>query len=80
MKTLRFEKPEYIGDPINAVKIFNQKEVDELIIIDIDASKAGVGPNYNLIERIAGECFMPLTYGGGINTVEQAKENYSTRC
>ena len=72
VKTLRFEKPEYIGDPINAVKIFNQKEVDELIIIDIDASKAGVGPNYNLIERIAGECFMPLTYGG-INTVEQAK-------
>ena len=73
VKTLRFKNPEYIGDPVNAVKIFNQKEVDELIIIDINASKIGAEPDYRLIERIAGECFMPLTYGGGIATVEQAK-------
>ena len=67
VKTCRFKNPQYIGDPIN---IFNEKEVDEIIIIDITASKEGREPNFALIEEIAGECFMPLTYGGGIRSIE----------
>ncbi len=72
VKTIRFNEPTYIGDPINAVKIFNEKEVDELIILDIDASKKNGEPNYDLLKDIASECFMPVCYGGGIRTVEQA--------
>ncbi|MDE9567340.1 imidazole glycerol phosphate synthase subunit HisF, partial [Xenorhabdus bovienii] len=64
--------PKYIGDPINAVKIFNEKEADELIVIDIDASVNNVEPNYELIAKLAAECRMPLCYGGGIKTAEQA--------
>lgn len=74
VKTVRFRKPRYVGDPVNAVRIFNEKEVDELIVIDIDAGRAGVSVPLNLITRIAGECFMPMTYGGGIRTLDQIAE------
>ena len=73
VKTVKFQKPKYVGDPINAVKIFNEKKVDELIILDIDASKKGKSPDLKKLEIIANESRMPLTYGGGITTVEQAK-------
>jgi imidazole glycerol-phosphate synthase subunit HisF len=73
VKTRNFEKPKYIGDPINAIRIFNEKEVDELIVLDIDASKTSKEPDYEVIEQIAGECFMPLCYGGGIKTVDQVQ-------
>jgi cyclase len=73
VKTVRFKDAKYVGDPINAVKIFNEKEADELIVIDIDASSGGLAPNFRLIEQFAVECRMPLCYGGGIKTVEQAK-------
>jgi cyclase len=72
VKTLKFENPKYVGDPINAIRIFNDKEVDELMVIDINASKERREPNYAQIKEIAGECFMPLAYGGGVTTVEQA--------
>jgi len=70
-KTKNFENPQYIGDPINAVKIFNEKEVDELIIIDIKATIESKKINYDLINDIASEAFMPICYGGGINSIEQ---------
>ncbi|MCF6365351.1 MAG: AglZ/HisF2 family acetamidino modification protein [Bacteroidales bacterium] len=73
VKTVKFKKPNYIGDPINAVKIFNEKEVDELIFLDIEATKLGKEPDYNKIDEIASECFMPLGYGGGIRNLEQVK-------
>jgi len=72
VKTIGFEKPKYVGDPINAVKIFNEKEVDELIVLDIDASANNLTPNFDLIRKLAFECRMPFCYGGGITTVEQA--------
>lgn len=72
VKTRRFSHPTYIGDPNNAIRIFNEKEVDELIVIDIDASKYGRGPDLRLIEEFASECYMPVTYGGGIRSVEDA--------
>lgn len=72
VKTERFGNAKYVGDPINAVKIFNEKEVDELVLFDIEASKRGTGPNYDLLADIASECFMPLCYGGGISSVDQA--------
>jgi imidazole glycerol-phosphate synthase subunit HisF len=71
-KTTAFNQPKYVGDPINAIRIFNDKEVDELIVLDIEASKTGKGPDFDLIEQFAGECFMPLSYGGGIKTLEHA--------
>lgn len=73
VKTQQFSKPKYVGDPINAIRIFNEKEVDELMVLDIDASKARRSPNFELIEQLAGECFMPLCYGGGIKTLSDAK-------
>lgn len=78
VKTERFRSPRYVGDPVNAVRIFNEKEVDELIVIDIEATRAGREPNYDLVERIAGECFMPLCYGGGVSSVEQARRLFSS--
>lgn len=72
-KTTQFKKPKYIGDPINAVKIFNDKEVDELVFLDISATENNTDPNFKLLKEIASECFMPLAYGGGINKLEQAK-------
>lgn len=73
VKTINFEKPKYVGDPINAVKIFNEKEVDELMVIDIDATVNNETPNFDLINKLAIECRMPFCYGGGVKTVEQAK-------
>lgn len=72
IKTVGFETPKYVGDPINAVKIFNEKEVDELLLLDVEASRRGVGPNFELLRKIASEAFMPLCYGGGVTTLEQA--------
>ena len=77
VKTRRFKRPVYVGDPINAVRIFNDKEVDELMVLDIDASKEGRGPDFELVEELAGECFMPLCYGGGIRTAEDARQLFS---
>ncbi|EOX3354106.1 AglZ/HisF2 family acetamidino modification protein [Vibrio cholerae] len=74
VKTVNFKSAKYVGDPINAVKIFNEKEVDELIVLDIDASASGKSPDLNLIKILAGECRMPFCYGGGISTLEQAKK------
>lgn len=76
-KTQNFKKPTYIGDPINAIKIFNEKEVDELMFLDIDATVQNKEPNYKMIEDIASECFMPLCYGGGVKTLHQMKKIYS---
>lgn len=74
IKTEKFKFLKYVGDPINAVKIFNEKEVDELIVLDIDATVEGRGPNFDLIEKLANECRMPFCYGGGINNVEDASK------
>ncbi len=71
VKTKKFNSPTYIGDPINAVRIFNDKEVDELFIIDIDASRIGREPNFQRIEELASESFMPVGYGGGVHSIEQ---------
>jgi len=72
VKTIKFSNPVYVGDPINTIKIFNEKEVDELIILDINASKKNLLPNYKYIKQLAQECFMPLCYGGGINSIQIA--------
>jgi cyclase len=77
VKTVNFKNPKYVGDPINAVKIFNEKEVDELAVFDIDATVLGKEPNYSLIERLASQSMMPLCYGGGVKTVEQAQRIFS---
>ncbi len=74
VKTVNFTNPKYIGDPINTVRIFNEKLVDEIIILDIDATKKGEDPNMKMINNLASECRMPLSYGGGIKTVEQICE------
>lgn len=77
VKTRRFGDPKYVGDPINAIRIFNEKEVDELMVLDIGASARGGGPNFAMIEQIAGECFMPLCYGGGIRDAGDARRLFS---
>lgn len=69
VKTKKFKSPVYVGDSINAIKIFNDKEVDELILLDINATRENRGPNLKLIQEIAGECFMPLSYGGAIQSI-----------
>ena len=74
VKTQQFGSPKYIGDPVNAVKIFNEKSVDEIIIIDIDASRLGRTPNFKMIEQLANEARMPICYGGGIKNLEQAEK------
>jgi cyclase len=74
VKTVNFQNPKYVGDPINAVKIFNEKEVHELMVLDIDASINHSEPDFELIRKLAIECRMPFCYGGGIKTVEQAKK------
>lgn len=73
VKTRQFKHPAYVGDPINAIRIFNDKEVDELVLLDIAASRTGRSPNLQLIEEVASECFMPLAYGGGVRTVEDMR-------
>lgn len=74
VKTVGFKDHKYVGDPINAVKLFNEKEVDELIVLDIDATAEGRVPNFELIRNLAVECRMPFCYGGGVTTVEQAQK------
>ena len=74
VKTVKFKDPKYVGDPINAVKIFNEKEVDELMVLDIDATREKREPNLEMIKNLADECRMPFCYGGGITTAEQARK------
>ena len=72
VKTQGFKQPKYVGDPINAVRIFNEKEADELMVLDIDATRNDVAPDFDLIAKLAAECRMPMCYGGGVATAEQA--------
>lgn len=72
VKTQAFKDPKYVGDPINAVRIFNEKEADELMVLDIDATVKKALPDFGLIAKLAAECRMPLCYGGGVTTAEQA--------
>ena len=76
VKTVNFQNATYVGDPINAVKIFNDKEVDELILLDINASKVDSPIDFELLSDFAAECFMPLAYGGGVKTIEDFKKLY----
>ena len=77
VKTVKFKDSKYVGDPINAVKIFNEKEVDELAVFDIDATVLENEPNYNLIEKLANQSRMPICYGGGVKNVDQAQKIFS---
>jgi cyclase len=77
VKTVNFKDPKYVGDPINAVRIFNEKEVDELMVLEIDASSHHREPDFKMIENLAAECRMPLCYGGGIKTAQQAQRTIS---
>ncbi|MBN1664245.1 MAG: imidazole glycerol phosphate synthase subunit HisF [Deltaproteobacteria bacterium] len=74
VKTINFANPKYVGDPINAVRIFNEKEVDELTVLNIDASVQNKEPDYGMIKNLAAECRMPLCYGGGVKTVSQIEK------
>jgi len=73
VKTKKFKDPVYVGDPVNAIRIFSDKEADEIVVLDIDASKKGIEPNYELISEMAGEAFMPMAYGGGVGGVDQIR-------
>lgn len=73
VKTVAFREPKYVGDPINAVKIFNEKEADEIAVFDIDATARGAEPDFKMVANLAAECRMPLCYGGGVKTVAQAR-------
>jgi len=77
VKTTKFRNPKYVGDPINAIRIFNEKEVDELALLDISATPASRGPNFDLVQDVASECFMPLAYGGGIRGLDDAKRLFA---
>jgi len=77
VKTIKFGKPNYVGDPINIVRIFNTKEVDEVLFLDISATPEKRGPSFQLLSEIASECFMPFGYGGGITTLEEVKTLFS---
>lgn len=77
VKTVKFSKDKYIGDPINAVKIFNQKEVDELVLLDISATRNGTSPNFTEIKEIVSEAFMPVGYGGGISKMEHIEQLFN---
>src|SRR5687768_12019826 len=72
VKTTQFKSPNYVGDPINALRIFNEKEVDEVVVVDIGATKNKKPPDFDFIRLLSSECFMPLSYGGGIQNLEQA--------
>lgn len=74
VKTVKFKNPSYIGDPLNAIRIYNELEVDELILLSIDATITNKRPPFKLIADVAEECFMPFTYGGGIRNIDDAKE------
>lgn len=73
VKTVEFRRPTYVGDPINAIRVFNDKGADELVLLDISATREGRGPDFELVEKVASECFMPLCYGGGVTSVEQMR-------
>ncbi len=73
-KTINFKSPKYVGDPLNAVRIFNEKEVDELVVLDITSTEKNKEPDWTLISHISRECRMPLCYGGGVNTLEQVEK------
>ena len=73
VKTVRFRDAVYLGDPINIIRIFNDKEVDELVLLDIDASRDGRRPPFDLLAQVTDECFMPLCYGGGVRTIEDVR-------
>lgn len=75
-KTIKFKNPRYLGDPINTLKLFNDKEADEIVILDISASLNKKGPNFEYIKRLTRECFMPMCYGGGVTTLEQVEVLY----
>ncbi len=77
VKTVHFKNPKYVGDPLNAVRIFNEKECDELMVLDIDATREGTEPDYNMIRNLAAECRMPLCYGGGVKTAGQAQKIFN---
>ena len=77
VKTIRFKEGSYVGDPINAVRIFNQKEVDELILLDIHATTQNRGIDFETLEKIVSECFMPICYGGGVRTLEDMRRLYA---
>ena len=77
VKTKQFKNFNYVGDPCNTVKIFNELEVDELLFLDISPNRISEGPNFNILQEIADECFMPLTYGGGISNFDHAKQIFS---
>ena len=77
VKTVRFKEPKYVGDPINAVKIFNDKEVDELIFLDITATPENRTPSFDRVRDIASECFMPMCYGGGVRSLEHARQLFN---
>jgi cyclase len=77
VKTINFRNPSYVGDPVNAIKIYNEKEVDELIVLDIIATTEKREPSFDLLSSIADECFMPLTYGGGIRELDDVKKLFS---
>ncbi|OGB20899.1 MAG: imidazole glycerol phosphate synthase subunit HisF [Burkholderiales bacterium RIFCSPLOWO2_02_FULL_57_36] len=78
VKTVKYKDPKYVGDPINAIKIFNDKEVDELMLLDITASVEGRGPSFEIIKDVASECFMPLAYGGGIRNLDDIRRILAT--
>lgn len=73
VKTVAFRRSTYVGDPINAIRVFNDKGADELVLLDIAATPDGIGPDFELLEKVATECFMPLCYGGGVTSVEQMR-------
>ena len=74
VKTIKFNKFSYIGDPANTIRIFNELEADEIILLDITASSKNKDPDYKIINEVSNECFMPLTYGGGVNSINQMKK------
>ena len=77
-KTNKFKKPSYVGDPINAIKIFNEKEVDELLVVDMGiAKRKSKNINYSFLESFANECRMPLSYGGSLKTIQDAEKIFS---
>ena len=77
VKTVRFRNPAYVGDPVNAIKIYNEKEVDELILLDITATAEGRRPDFSFLSEVADECFMPLAYGGGIRDIDDISRIFS---
>ncbi len=77
VKTVKFRNPSYVGDPVNAIKIYNEKEVDELVLLDISATIEHRPPSMDLLRDVVNECFMPLTYGGGIRNMEEIKQLFN---